>query len=229
MGSANMFDIERIYKALDAEGAEAMATYRDKLSANTRNKAIYHDLIYEGIVALTFLRASFGVKMRECPDLELTLDSSLLFAEVKHFRWKEQDEIDERMLGEAVKTGQLVTYGDTVPTEGIAPWEQILAVATRKVPQYRDGSPNMLVIASSSSHAIDDAIMPTAIAMINEISRTPSGAGLRKLNGLLLLSNNFSLINRRSVWFFETDNAVNRLEEKVRATLDRILVWSVPA
>lgn len=95
-------------------------------------------------------------------------------------------------------------------------------VAKRKIPQYRQGFPNVLVIASSSTYAINDAIMPAAVAMINEVSRTPSGAGLRKLNGLLLFDRNFSLANHRNAWFFETDDAVNPLEERVRAALEGI-------
>ncbi len=71
--------------------------------------------------------------------------------------------------------------------------------------------------------------MPTAIALINEISRTPPGAALRKLNGLLLLDRNFSLAHRRNAWFFETDNAVNPLEEGVRTALQAVRVWSRPA
>jgi hypothetical protein len=67
------------------------------------------------------------------------------------------------------------------------------------------------------------------VAMINEASRTPAGAGLRKLNGLLLLDRNFSLAHRRNTWFFETDNAVIPLEERVRAALEGIRVWSTPA
>jgi hypothetical protein len=71
--------------------------------------------------------------------------------------------------------------------------------------------------------------MPTAVAMINEMSQTPAGSGLRKLNGLLLFDRNFSLANLRNVWFFETHHAVNPLEERVRTALKGIRVWSVPA
>jgi hypothetical protein len=223
-----MFDINRICRALDMEGAEAVAIYRDKLSANIRNEAVYQDFIYEGMAAFTFLRAGFQVTMRESPDLAVMWGSSMLYAEVKHFRWKGQDDIDEHLLGEAVKAGGLVSYGDTVPSENSAPWEQVLAVAKQKIPQYREGFPNVLVIASSSTYAIDDAIMPTVLAMINEACRTPAGAGLRKLNGLLLLDRNFSLAHRRNTWFFETDNAVSPLEERVRAALKGIHVWSAP-
>jgi hypothetical protein len=174
----NMFDIDRICRALEMEGAEAVAIYRDRLSANLRNEAVYQDFVYEGIVAFTFLRAGFHVTMRESPDLAVMWGRSMLYAEVKHFRWKGQDEIDAHLLGEAVNAGCLVSYGDTVPSEESAPWEQVLAVAKRKTPQYRDGFPNVLVIASSSTYAIDNAIMPTVVAMINEACRTPTGAGL---------------------------------------------------
>jgi len=227
MRSWNMFDIDRLCRALEMEGAEAVAIYRDKLSANIRNEAVYEDFVYEGIAAFTFLRAGFHVTIRESPDLVVMWGSSMLYAEVKHFRWKGQDEIDEHLLGEAVKAGCLVSYGDTVPSEDSAPCEQVLAVAKRKTPQYREGFPTVLVIASSSTYVIDDAIMPTTVAMINEACRTPAGAGLRKLNGLLLLDRNFSLAHRRNTWFFETDNAVSPLEERVRAALEGIRVWSV--
>jgi hypothetical protein len=229
MKPMNMFDIDRICSALDAEGAEALPIYRNKLFANIRNEAVYQDLVYEGIAAFTFLRAGFHVRMHESPDLAVMWGSSMLFAEVKHFRWKEQDEIDGRLLGEAVDAGCLASYGDTAPSENSAPWEQVLAVAKRKIPQYREGFPNVHVIASSSTYAIDDAIMPTVVAMINEACWTPAGAGLRKLNRLLLLDRNFSLAHRRNTWFFETDNAVIPLEKRVRTALEEIRVWSTPA
>ncbi len=79
-----MFDLDRICRALNAEGAEAVADYRDKLLANARNEAIYQDLIWEGIAALNLLWAGFRVRMRESHDLEVASDSSMLYMEVKH-------------------------------------------------------------------------------------------------------------------------------------------------
>lgn len=229
MKSRNLMSIDQICSVLSEKGAEEVASYRSKLTENSGNAEVYEDLVYEGVAAFNFLLAGFGVRMRESPDLQINLHNSLLFAEIKHFRWKMQDELDELNTRESMKKGHLTTYGNTIPTENKAAWDQVVAVARKKTSQYKDSSPNVLVLASSSNYSIDDAIIPTAIHIINETCGTQTDIALRKLNGVLLFSSDFSGKQNRNTWFFETDNAFNGLDENIRTRLNEIRVWQHPA
>jgi hypothetical protein len=220
--------IDQICDVLSEMGAEEVASYRRKLSENSGNAEVFEDLTYEGVAAFNFLLAGFGVRMSESPDLEIKLHDSVLFAEVKHFRYKIQDKLDELNTREALKNGYLATYGNTFPTEEKDPWDEVVEVARKKVSQYKDGSPNVLVLASSSGYCIDDAIMPTAIHEIDKGSRTPTDVGLRKLNGVLLLSSDYSGKQNRNAWFFETENAFIGLGETIRTRLNDMRVWRRP-
>jgi len=217
--------IDQIYGVLSDLGAEEVALYRQKLNDNSKIAENYEDLIYEGIAAFNFLLAGFSVKMRESPDLELKLNSFNLFAEVKHFRYKTQDKLDEHNTREVLKNGYLSIYGNTLPTENKNSWDEVFEVARNKVSQYKNSVPNILVLASSSGYCIDDAIIPTAIHKINEVSRTSMDIALRKLNGVLLLSNSYSGKQKRNAWFFETENAFIALDETIRDRLNDIRVW----
>jgi hypothetical protein len=68
---------------------------------------------------------------------------------------------DARLLA---ASSLLVPYGDTLPTEGKTPWDEVVEVARKKVDQYRPDSPNVLVVYSCSANCIDETVIPTAIA-----------------------------------------------------------------
>ncbi|HWQ69608.1 MAG TPA: hypothetical protein VN494_06610 [Patescibacteria group bacterium] len=74
------------------------------------------DLHSEALAAPMFAGSGFSVEMGDSPNLLLLRDGCILGAEVKHFRLKKQDEMDDARLRAA--DGSLVKYGDTLPSGG---------------------------------------------------------------------------------------------------------------
>jgi hypothetical protein len=219
-----MVDVESVCQHLAAAGVAGIDGFRAKLISNRGWAPVFQDLLFEASTALMFARAHCSVSMRESPDLEVTMGAHRFFAEVKHFRRKRQDDIDDQQLSEA--SSLLVPYGDTVPSEGSAAWDQVAAVACKKVLQYRPGVPNVLVINSSSANCIDEVIIPTAIDKIDEICRTTPNHGLRKLNGIMLVSEEVNISRGgRNVHFFEGSRSAVLLPDEVRAMLNGMALW----
>jgi len=193
--------IEKLRFRLAQAGAANVDAYVEKLYANYNNPAILDDLLFEARAALVFLKNGFSVELRESPDLRLSLGGFQFYAEVKHFREKEQDRLDDANMQTAGNL--LVQIGDTVPLEGSSPWDQIVAVAERKAKQFREDAPNILVIESGSD-AVDAIDVPTATNIIEK--RVVSGhcLGLVKLNGILHTNTrSINLSRRRNAEFFE--------------------------
>jgi hypothetical protein len=204
---------------LRAAGATGVDEYSFKLKANENNEETFHDLLFEGKGALMFLDHRWHVELRDSPDLKLQIAGELLYAEVKHFRRKEQDQKDEDAMRAA--TDELVRYGDLGKAEGFEAWEQVLMVARRKAGQYVEGAPNILVIesstisleliASSAAHAIDEAC----------------GSGdlrLCRLSGLVVVdaSGWMNVRTQRDVEFCKTSHAAVPLSENLCRALEDI-------
>lgn len=218
-------DYERILAELEQTGVHDIARYRERLESNAGRPDKIEDCAFEGIAAIAFQASGFQVTMRESPDLHLEFNGRTLYAEVKHFRSKRQDESDGTAMMAAGEKGCLVEYGDTTEREDRAAWNQVADVEIKKVSQYLAGAPNILVLASSSAHAIDDAIMPTVVGIIDETAATGKKDGLRKLNGILLLSSCFTIAEHRSVWFYPTRHQEVPLEGEMLARLQGITEW----
>ena len=122
----NLNLVDRLVEA----GVRNAESYRRKLSDNSGEPTVLRDLASEGVAALMFSMAGFVVEMGESPDLSLTGFGQSLFAEVKHFRYKPQDAVDNVKLREY--NDYLIAFGNTVPTEGTAAWKQVADVAQRK-------------------------------------------------------------------------------------------------
>ena len=193
--------------------------YIEKLHANSNNKN-FADFYLEGIAAIMFSQAGFDVTLREAPDLALKFTNEQFYAEVKHFREKKQDRRDDAKMSEP--SDLLVPYGDTVPLEGKPAWEQVYDVAKKKINQYVEHAPNILVIESSSA-CIEDTEIPTAINMIDEDVRSGKSPGLTKLNGILLALD-WSNISRqwRKVFFYPTSKPAVSLSRELSGLLDEI-------
>ena len=158
--------------------------------------------------------------MRESPDLALRFNNEQFYAEVKHFKEKEQDRIDDAKMSEP--GDELVPYGDTVPLEGKPAWEQVYDVAVEKINQYKEHAPNILVIESSSD-CIEDTEIPTAINMINEDVRSGKRPGFAKLNGILLISLDwYNISQKRQGYFRRTNNPAVSLSRELFWLLDEI-------
>jgi hypothetical protein len=181
------------------------------------------DFRLEGKAALMFARAACSVTIRkraEPPDLALKFNNEQFHVEVKHFREKEQDRIDDAKMSEP--GDYLEPYGNTFPLEGKHAWKQVYDVAKKKIDQYKEHAPNVLVIESSST-SVEDTEIPTAIDTINEDVRSGRSSGFAKLNGILLAVdwNNISQ-QWRKVYFFRTSNPAVSLSREVSSLLDRI-------
>lgn len=203
---------------LERAGVNGIPIYRQRLIANyTSDK--FQDFLLEGRAALMFRQAGFRVTLREAPDLALKFNNEQLYAEVKHFRLKEQDLIDDAKMSEP--GDELVLYGDTVPLEGKPASEQVYNVAKSKIRQYKENAPNILVI-ESSSNCIDDVIIPKAVDMVSEAVCSGKCSDLGRLNGILLVSDWFNISHKRMVFFYSTGKPDVPLTPEVLNLLSRI-------
>ena len=160
-----------------------------------------------------FSKAGCEVSMRESPDLAVRFNNEQIYAEVKHFRKKEQDRLDE---AEMSKLGDyLVPYGDTA-------CEQVYDVAKHKIERYKEHAPYILVI-ESSSNCVEDADVLTTINTINEDIWSGKCPGFAKLNGILLITVDwYNISQRRKVYFYRTSNPAVSISWELSALLDKI-------
>jgi len=188
------------------------------------------DFRLEGKAALMFAKVGCSVTIRERaepPDLALKFNNEQFYAEVKHFRKKEQDRIDDAKMSDpnccVDEFGPyLMPCGDTFPLEGKHAWEQVYNVAKDKIAQYKEHAPNILVVESSSD-CIDDTTMGDAIDMINEDVRSGTGPGFAKLNGILLITvDGYNISKWRNAFFYRTSNPAISLSRELSGLLDNI-------
>lgn len=213
-------DIEKATSLLQSAGVHAVEVFRRKLAANARESMVTLDLLAEGEAALAFARAGFRVRMDERPDLVLQHSGQELGAEVKHFRMKDQDRIDEEQLANGGEF--LVEYGNTVPLEGKTAWDQIVGVAVAKARKLACGRPNLLVIVSDSPGCIDDLAVMTAASILNDVSTRRAHPELSIWNGLMLISREYSARDMKSAHFFELTPAAVDLGPAVRTAVERV-------
>ena len=222
MDSSKNDTITSMRISLEEAHVEGIPEYIKKLQDNSNNCENFQDVLLEGRAALMFSQAGFDVTLRETPDLALRLNKEKLYAEVKHFREKEQDRKDAAKMSGLGDEDELVPYGDTVPLEGKCAWQQVYDVAKKKITQYTEHAPNILVIESSST-SIEYTEIDAAIGKINEDVRSGKCQGFAKLNGILLTSdwNNISQ-QWRNVFFYCTSNPAVSLGREVSSLLDKI-------
>jgi len=206
--------------SLEEAHVKGIPEYIKKLQDNSNNNENFEDVCLEGRAAIMFKAAGFRVTLRESPDLALKFNNEEFYAEVKHFRKKAQDRIDDAKMSEP--GDELVPYGDTFPLEGKHPWEEVYDVTKKKITQYKEHAPNILVIESSSG-CIDDTIMGDAIDMINEAVRSEKCLGLAKLNGLLLALDWYNISQQwRKVFFYPASNPAVSLSRELSDLIDKI-------
>jgi hypothetical protein len=191
--------IDQRIMQLKRKGAVGVEQYEEKLKNNVKNVEILHDLLFEGRAALLFLNNGFKVTLRDSPDLKIELDNEVVYAEVKHFREKEQDRIDEKAMSET--RGLLVPIGDTTATEGSAACEQIVEVAIRKADKYMMNAPNILIIESSSDST--SLTLSSAAHEYNDRARKTNDPRLRRLNALMLVNACSTEFERSGPWNIE--------------------------
>ena len=185
MGTSSVLQyIDQLVTQLRGKGAIGVEQYEVKLKNNAKDIAVLDDLFFEGRAALLFLNNGFKVTLRDSPDLKIELDNEVVYAEVKHFREKEQDRRDEKAMSETREL--LVEIGDTTATEGSAVWEQIAVVAINKADQYVTDAPNILIIESSSDST--SSTLSSAAHEYNDRVRKTNDPRLRRLNALMLVN-----------------------------------------
>lgn len=196
--------------------------YIKKLQNNISNCDVFQDLLLEGRAAIMFKKAGCSVTMRDSPDIALRFNNEQFYAEVKHFREKEQDRKDAAKMSELGYEDELVLYGDTVSLEGKPAWEQVYNVGKNKIEKYNELVPYILVIESSST-CIEDTEIPTAIDMINEDVCSGKCQEFAKLNGILLITVDwYNISQRRKVFFYSTSNPAVSLSRRLSGLLDKI-------
>jgi hypothetical protein len=205
---------------LAAVGVSGVPEFAAKLKSNSSAPAVYRDLLAEAAAAATLAHAGFRVEMRDAPDLCLSFGSLTLFAEVKHFRVKQQDAIDAARLS----SGLVVPYGNTVDLEGISGSDQLLDVVRRKLNQFKVGHPNVLVIESSSLHCIEDCEVRDVLATIEDLILVGDDS-LRALSGILFLSRSINCRLHRNVYFFPNEHAIRPVPADPLAALHAIHFW----
>lgn len=206
--------------SLEKAHVEGVQEYIKNLQTNSDSDN-FEDFRLEGKAALMFAGAGLGVTMRESPDLALKFNNEQFYAEVKHFREKEQDRIDDAKMSEP--GDELVLYGDTAPLEGKPAWEQVYDVAKNKINQYKEHSPNILVIESSSSNCIEETEISSAIDTIDTDTHSGKCPQLSKLNGILLITlDSYNITHWRKGFFYRTNNPSISLSRELTCLLDDI-------
>lgn len=212
---------EVVRRRLIAAGVRGVDEFYSKLMSNVRTE-VYRDLLAEAAAATTLRGIGLDVEMRDRPDLALALAGELAYAEVKHFRRKAQDDIDDSRL--TAHGGQLVSYGDTTALEGKAAVEQVLAVFRKKLAALQAGAANLLVVQSSSSNCVEDYEVSDAMAMIED-TVAAGDEDFRLLNGVVFLSPSYSCGSQRSVYFYLARNPLVQLSSRLRSRLETLREW----
>jgi len=162
------------------------------------------DFRLEDKAALMFARAGCSVTIRkraEPPDLALRFNNEQFYAEVKHFRLKKQDQ-----------------YGDTVPPA----WKQFYDVAKKKITQYKEHAPYILVIENNNDR-IEELDISPAIDMIDQDVRSGKCPGFAKLNGILLrMLDWYNISQKRRVYFRRISNPAVSLSRELFFLLNDI-------
>ncbi|HYL73377.1 MAG TPA: hypothetical protein VEU96_04190 [Bryobacteraceae bacterium] len=178
--------IEHATSTLRRLGAINVDAFELKLKNNSKNADQVVNHLSEARVALMFIQNAARVTMRDCPDLMIEWLGEVFYAEVKHFRRKKQDEIDDQAMRRAC--GTLVgPLAQTEKLEGRRPYEQICDVACRKKHQYIDGAINILVI-DSASESLGLMAKSGANEYSDEVRNTPHDLELRRLHGIMIIN-----------------------------------------
>lgn len=186
MADLTSLRIEHAASILRRSDARGVDSYELKLKNNRANPDQVVNHLSEARVALMFIDNGARVTMRDSPDLMIEWRGETFYAEVKHFRRKRQDEIDEEAMTNA--SGVLAgPIGQTQRLEGRRPYEQISDVALRKKRQYVDDAINILVI-DSASESLELMASSAANEYSSEIRKIPNDRALHRLHGIMIIN-----------------------------------------
>jgi hypothetical protein len=221
---ANTEDIERRIADIEAMlvkfAVGGVGDYVRRLRASAENADNFEDLLLEGQAALILAGNAFEVEMRDSPDLAVRCLGQGFFAEVKHFREKEQDRVDDVRLEEAGRAGHSIPYGN-VAEGGVPPWQQVRDVLVRKARQYHEDAPFLVMIMSSSSHCVEEAEVLTAVHTIDDAVRL-GDSDLSKLSGALFWGRSLNVGKWRRAFFYRTCHPLFPFTDVVADALDGV-------
>jgi hypothetical protein len=208
---------------LRAAGAAGLGQYETRLRNNAGDPEKLANLFCEGRAALMFLRNGWQVALRERPDLQLGLHGDVVYAEVKRFCEKKQDKLNERAMLDA-PDDFLVPLDDPTQTEGKTAWEQMVDVAIKKAPVYKEGAANILVIENDSECL--DLMVDSAVHEYDQRALESGDVRLRRLNGIMLVNRGRTSFRRLTakVEFCQTQDADIALNKRLPVALGSILV-----
>ena len=171
---------------LRTAGAHNVDEYEARLRKNEPNVDRLNDFLSEAIAALMLLDYGAEVTMQDRPDLAVVLRGERFYAEVKHFKCKGQDNLNDQKERNA-RAFEFVCLEDATQTEGKSPYRQIADVATKKADQYREGEINVLII-DSDSETLHLMARSGAQEFSDDTQCKPPGSSFQRLNGIMLIS-----------------------------------------
>jgi hypothetical protein len=214
--------IPRLITELSRAGILGLQEYKNRLLNNASSEDNFRDLLFEADVALMFSHNGFQVTIRERPDIMIERNGEVVYAEVKHFRKKRQDFLDEKAMRES---DTLIPVGRLTSTENSEAWDQIVDVAIQKKDQFLDDAPNLLVIATSSN-AVKGIKLQTAANIYEE--KALIKPGFRKLNAFILIDQWVDISRNKNVYFCPIACPTIRMSESLVNALEDIQYWETP-
>ena len=210
---------EQLARLADA-GVRGLEVYREKLRQNARSPMRLLDLSCEGQAALLFSRYRWQVMMRDAPDLALELDGETLYAEIKHFRRKKQDDLDEARMSQAVD--ELVRIHDVTETERKNAYAQIAEVARAKDYYQTIGGASLILVIVSSTECLE-LMVETGSAAREYEDACSAGSYPRKLGAIMMINPSINVRNGPSNIEFSKINArISPLREEHLRALEHI-------
>jgi len=199
-------------------GVDGVNDYEERLMDNSANPDKLQDFFEEGIAALTLDVNGFGVVISEKPDLIVKFEGCEFNAEVKHFRFKKQDIIDDIRMS---TKNDFAVYGDTEPTEGKKAWCQVYDVLDKKDKVLPADKPGIIVLASSSIHCVESSEVMFAVnKMREEIFKKVRE--ISSFNGVLFFGQWYVHQDDRDTYYFDIEKANPRLPANVLKVLENI-------
>ncbi|MGQ0614998.1 MAG: hypothetical protein ACT4PV_14790 [Planctomycetaceae bacterium] len=221
MRSLKPHEIPRFVVALARLGIAGGDRYEARLRSNAGCSEVLQDLAIEGLVAATLAPTGFSVTMSDRPDLEASHGGAGFGIEVKHFRRRPEDDVDDARLRSTIRdTGMLTSYGD--PSKHIA---QVLAVLRSKARTLPVSRPAIVATYSSSEYQIEHPeVLSARNAFETELAHGTAPTG--PLNGILHLGSDLALdaasasaAVRKCVGYYELRHATPTLPEEVTSAL----------
>jgi hypothetical protein len=179
------------------------------------------DYAAEAYCALTLRRAGFAVEFSPAdpPDLWIDINGARAAVDVKHFRRKWQDDLDRVSMDQARAAGLLSVTGQCESGESDYAWLQVVMCVENKV--RKATTPIEYVFLHSSTDCVEDMDLMSAR---NELTaRRRHDSSLQKLGGIALLSNSYSIRERRSFWYFHIDRQC--ADDPVERAISGIRRW----